>query len=535
MTTLGIGDRLLLFLVMAAAFAFTFPLRYSILMGVTTLAAALVYLWYTRTYWERIGIPTASCSILLDNTHKLLKDGLHYDIVNFQKLGNTYGDYTFGCKNVVSMDLDLLKTVFVKEFAHFEDFIFGIDNTSKSQKDSLMANNLSFVSGEQWKRIRNQITPALTTGKMRKLIPMLERCVEDLCRYVDSTIETKTEIPIASVMGSLSMDMIARTAYAVDIHAYDASKPSPFMQNAKKFFDQMPVYFTFIICFPYLIEKVRDFFGIDLLMTSPLKFFQDVLEGLYERRKSDPEASKKYNDLFQMMLDATEEPTNGTNGVDRHSLGTKGLTKIELLSQSVGIMSAGYETTGVLLNFALYHIAKLPEIQERLHAEIEEVVGESDHVTYDHITNMHYLNQVICETLRFYPPGYRSGRRCSAPITLKGIPFEKGTVVVLPIYTIHHNPEFYENPEVFDPERFTAEKRAQRDPMTFVPFGYGPRMCLGMRLAEFEARIALSVLLRRYRFHPGKDGPELPLEMSPLTGFGTLKPKHELRVIAERR
>jgi cytochrome P450 len=79
-----------------------------------------------------------------------------------------------------------------------------------------------------------------------------------------------------------------------------------------------------------------------------------------------------------MMLDATEDsPINGTSGGDRHSLGTKGLTKIELLSQSVGIMAAGYETTGVLLNFALYHIAKLPEIQERLHAEIDEVVGDS--------------------------------------------------------------------------------------------------------------------------------------------------------------
>ncbi|KAH7696147.1 cytochrome P450 3A24-like protein [Aphelenchoides avenae] len=532
MATLGTGDRLLIVLMVFAVVFATLPTGYSIAISIAFLAAALGYFWYDRTYWQRHGIPTPRCSALFDNTYYMLKDGHEYDIRNRQRLGQTYGDYTFGNKEIVSMDLDLLKAVYVKEFHHFEDYNFTPPDVSDTQH--LWLNTLVFAGGEQWKRIRDRMSPAFSTGKMRRLIPLLRHSVEEISHFVERSIDSQEEIPLQPVMARLSMDMIARSSFAVDIHAFDAEKTSPFMEHAKMFFDYLPGFFTFLIFFPSFILKTRQLLGIDLIKTKPIAFFQGVLERLYDQRKSDPDASKKHNDLFQLMLDANETG----DSVDTKKPGpdeTKGLSKLEIIAQSVIFMEAGYDTTGNLLHFALYHVAKLPEIQDKLQAEVDEVIGDSEEVTYEHIINMPYLMQVINETLRICPPVFRSGRRCTAPITLKGIPFEKGTNFIMPVHAMHHNSEFYDNPEVFDPERFSPEEKAKRDPMTFVPFGFGPRICLGMRMVEFGTRIALATLLRRYRFYPAKDGPELPLEVVSPKGFGTLKPKRELRVIAERR
>ncbi|KAH7673105.1 cytochrome P450 3A4-like protein [Aphelenchoides avenae] len=214
-------------------------------------------------------------------------------------------------------------------------------------------------------------------------------------------------------------------------------------------------------------------------------------------------------------------------------LKNKHITKMELIAQSFLLLVAGYETTGNTIHFVLYHLSKLPEIQKRVQEELDRVVGDSEHITYDHIVNLHYLSQVIYETLRMCPPAVQTNRECNEPVTLQGIPFEVGTLMTVPVFAIHYNPEYYPDPEKFDPDRFSPEEKANRDPLTFLPFGYGPRNCVGMRLAEFEIRTTLAVLLRHYNFRAGKTSPDLPLEVESTSGL--LKPKQTLYAVAERR
>ncbi|KAH7694215.1 cyp3a90-like protein [Aphelenchoides avenae] len=205
---------------------------------------------------------------------------------------------------------------------------------------------------------------------------------------------------------------------------------------------------------------------------------------------------------------------------------------MELLAQCFVLLIAGYDSTGNTMHFILYHLAKLPDLQRKAQQEIEDVVGDSEHVTYDHIMNLPYLQQVISETLRMYPSAVLLSRQCSEPTTISAVPFEKGTLMSVPVYRIHHDPEIYPEPVNFDPDRFSPEQKAQRDPLAFLPFGHGPMNCLGMRLAEIELRITMAVLLRRYNFYPGKESPELPLEIECV---GLLQSKKKLFVTAERR
>jgi cytochrome P450 len=297
--------------------------------------------------------------------------------------------------------------------------------------------------------------------------------------------------------------------------------------------------------FPFVVAKMKEIFGIDLITSDSKRFYRNALEQLYAQRRNDPQASEKYNDILQLLLNAVDESEKASTeqiksedaeifheAIEKYGKANKHISKIEVISQCFLLLLAGYETTASTLHYALFHLAKLPEIQTRVQNEIDEVVGDSEHITYDHLSKLKYTSQVIDETHRICPLP-RINRECTKPITLNGIHFEKGFSFTVPIYAIHHNPKYYPRPDKFDPERFSPEERAKRDPLTYLPFGYGPRNCVGMRLADTEIRIALAILLRKYTFYPAKESPDLPLKIE-VNGF-VVAPEKPLFLTAERR
>ena len=262
------------------------------------------------------------------------------------------------------------------------------------------------------------------------------------------------------------------------------------------------------------------------------RFFATFLLKLYNERKAaekDRSAGEVPADVFQLLIEAVEEGESadkpakqavegGEEDADiiHKELGDsnsalseskKRMSKVELLAQSFLLLIAGYETTGSTLHFMFNALACHPEIQELLREEILSVTGEEGEITHEHTTQMLYLNAVLQETLRMFPPAPRMNRECNEPLTLRGIRFEEDDTIGVPIYAIHYDPQYYPEPEKFDPERFTPEARASRDPLTYLPFGYGPRNCIGMRLAEFEIRVVTATLLRKYRFAHAEKSP----------------------------
>uniref|UniRef100_A0A914CKK2 Cytochrome P450 n=1 Tax=Acrobeloides nanus TaxID=290746 RepID=A0A914CKK2_9BILA len=161
-----------------------------------------------------------------------------------------------------------------------------------------------------------------------------------------------------------------------------------------------------------------------------------------------------------------------------------------------------------------YVLAKLPEIQEKVREEIYEVVGDKDDVSYEDLTKLHYLSQVIQETLRMYPPTARTNRTCTEEIIIGGIQFKPQFTFSVPVYVIHYDERYYPEPEKFDPDRFLPDEKSKRDPLTYLPFGYGPRNCIGMRFADLEMRMAVVHLIKRFNFTPANDAPDLPVKIN---------------------
>ena len=158
-----------------------------------------------------------------------------------------------------------------------------------------------------------------------------------------------------------------------------------------------------------------------------------------------------------------------------------------------------------------------PSIQDKLIEEINSVADENGDVEYDTLVKLPYIDAVLSETLRKYPPAIRNIRVASENYKLgdTGIELFKGQLVLIPVYAMHHDEQFYPDPERFDPTRFLPENRHSIVPYTYLPFGVGPRNCIGMRFALLEAKLGLVKIIQKYKFVP-TENTDVPLKLDGL-------------------
>jgi cytochrome P450 family 6 len=182
--------------------------------------------------------------------------------------------------------------------------------------------------------------------------------------------------------------------------------------------------------------------------------------------------------------------------------GAKQLTENEIVAQAFMFFLAGYETSATTLSFCTYELVRSPGIQQRLHDEVVAAFDANGEMEYDVLARLPYLDAVVSETLRMHSPAQRMPRICSVDYTLgdTGVKVTAGQNIDIPIYAIHHCEEFYPEPFKFDPDRFMPENRHKVLPYTYLPFGAGPRNCIGMRFSLLEIKLGLAHMIKNYRF-----------------------------------
>eukprot|EP00112_Aurelia_sp_Birch-Aquarium-sp1_P017611 Seg4099.3 transcript_id=Seg4099.3/GoldUCD/mRNA.D3Y31 product="Cytochrome P450 3A31" protein_id=Seg4099.3/GoldUCD/D3Y31 len=217
----------------------------------------------------------------------------------------------------------------------------------------------------------------------------------------------------------------------------------------------------------------------------------DIARGIIkERRQIAAESGYHRKDMLNLMLAAQDPEDKGYK-----------LTENEILAQMVLFILAGYDTSSSVLGLTCYSLAIYPEIQERVYEEIKGVCSSPDTCTYDEISQnqMPYLDACISETLRMYPPGFIGTRHCNESCSINGVEFKKGMAVIVPIYNLHHDETYFPDPESYMPERFLPGNKESIKPFAYLPFGMGPRNCIGMRLALMEMKVVLVRMLQKYR------------------------------------
>ncbi|KAH9509389.1 hypothetical protein Btru_045775 [Bulinus truncatus] len=473
----------------------------SCLLTVTVLVISyfIYHLLTNQVSWEKYGVKQVSLGRLS------LVDFRQAVVQLIQKHGDTVGIHR-GQMTLLTRDVDLLKQIMVKDFNNFVDRIPVMTTTSAIET------GVFFLNGQDWRRVRHVITPSFTTGKLKQVTNNIEDSARKLTSVLEECARRDALVPIKYIVSQFTSEIIARSAFGLKTDCI-GKEDDEFTCHAKKVFKIRGKIMTMVMLFMFrykwiqnvLVKKV----GVSLLDQADPdadRYFNSILHTAVAERQCDTNEGKaKHNDLLQSLITAKEE---GDKEVVKSSerVGEvtwdklpKTMSDRELIGQSILIIFAGFETTATTLQMVLYLLAKHPDVQERVVQEIQENVS-AESPTYDELGHLKYMEQVINETLRLYPPAPIVSRVAAETWHYKNITIPRGAAVIIPMDAVMRDPKHFPDPENFDPERFSEENKATRDYMTFLPFGQGPRQCIGMRLAYLELKLGLVYVLRRLKF-----------------------------------
>jgi cytochrome P450 len=319
--------------------------------------------------------------------------------------------------------------------------------------------------------------------------------------------ESGTVIDLQPEMLLLALRIVGRTLFDTNVEG----EVQQIAEAVNSFMGFLPLAF---LPFPELMLK------LPIPLMTRIRKGQAYLDGLIYRmiaeRRKDP---RDRGDLLSMLLAAvdTEE-------------GTGGMSDRQVRDECLTVMLAGHETTANALSFAVWELARNPEVQDRLYEECRAALGERMPGADDY-GKLGYAAQVFAEAIRIYPPVWVTARTATEEYVYRGITIPKGAMLVAPQIVAHRDPRFWEDPLRFDPERFSEQNKAGRPRFCYFPFGAGARQCIGEGLAWMEGVLILASVARRWRLSLPSDAPrELP--MWPAI---SLRPKGGVRLRVDRR
>uniref|UniRef100_A0AAQ4NU50 Cytochrome P450 3A n=1 Tax=Gasterosteus aculeatus aculeatus TaxID=481459 RepID=A0AAQ4NU50_GASAC len=415
---------------------------------------------------------------------------------------------------LVTMDTAMIKSILVKEcysnFTNRRDF--GLNGALRDA--------ITVVEDEEWKRIRSILSPSFTSGRLKEVEKHIAHS-GNLIKSLHKKAEAGEVVDVKDIFGPYSMDVVASTAFSVDIDSIN-NPSDPFVANIRKLvkFTFLTPLFLLLVLFPFL-EPMLDKMNVTLFPAELLDFFYSFLKTI----KSDRSKNEHKNrvDIMQLMVDSQMSETTKEDP-SAH----KGLSDSEILSQAMIFIFAGYETSSGTLGFLAYNLATNPDIQKTLQEEIDETFPNKARPTYDALMQMEYLDMVLNESMRLYPSGNRLDRVSKSSVEIEGVTIPKGTVVMIPVYTLHREPTLWPEPDDFKPERFSKENKDSIDPYSYLPFGAGPRNCIGMRFALLMMKLSVVEILQNFSFVTCKET-QIPLELS-TDGFTTPKDSINLKL-----
>uniref|UniRef100_A0A182LYC0 Uncharacterized protein n=1 Tax=Anopheles culicifacies TaxID=139723 RepID=A0A182LYC0_9DIPT len=435
----------------------------------------------------------------------------------------------------VVRDPELVKQITVKDFDYFVDHMTtGLEQTEQNNSNHmLLGNSLVSLRGQKWRDMRATLSPAFTGSKMRLMFALIAECGQTMVAHfrseeqkARSAGEAGLQLEMKDVMTRFANDVIGTAAFGIKVDSF-RDPANQFISMARSVTSQESfVKALKMIAFTFA-PKLMMRFNIDFLTPEEDRFFRDtILETMRTRQEKGifrPDMiellmqAKKGSLKHQQTDEAKQEIGDTAEGfatVEESHVGRRAHDRVwsdtELIAQAFIFFFAGFETISWTLSFALYEIAVNDDVQTRLFEEVREAeqsLEEGKTLSYEKLQSMPYLDMVVSETLRRWPIATVLNRECVRDYLYddgQGVKFtiEKGALIFIPIVGMHFNPKYYPDPERFDPERFNEENKKKIQNGTYLPFGAGPRNCIGSRFALMEAKVVLYYLLLHFHVKP---------------------------------
>ena len=412
--------------------------------------------------------------------------------------------------NMVSLSFPFSKVVIASnpEFARYV-----LQENSKNYTKSiaydmlkpLLGLGLLTSEGDYWKKQRKLSQPAFHKRKLDEWTEMMIEMAQHTADLIRRHSEQAEAFDVLPLMTALTLDVISKAIFSTGVE-----------DKAKIVSDQVT------LLNEYTIEKLHRPIPVPDYIPTPFNLRQKKALGLLDKivyeiiDKRQAEGVSK-DDLLSMLIDAKDEETG------------ESMSRIQIRDEVMTIFLAGNETSSNALTWTIYMLSQNPDAEQKMIDEIDEKLNSGIELNFKTVGEFHYVKQVIEESMRLNPPAWLVGRRSINEDEIGGYHIEKQTNVLIPIVYLHHSERFWDEPTKFKPERFAPEVRNNIDRFVYLPFGGGPRVCIGNNFAMLEMEVILITLYREFRFRL-KEG--FVVEQDPLV---TLRPRYGMMMYAEKR
>ncbi|KAJ8953901.1 hypothetical protein NQ318_019141 [Aromia moschata] len=484
--------------------------------------AALVYAYLVRFYsfWKNKGVQQGKTTFIFgDNWDTVFGKYSSADLVRYvynKCPGTRYsGMYSFIVPLLIVKDPDLIKRVTVKDFDHFTDHLTFI----APEFDTLWSKNLFALKGQKWREMRNILSPSFTSSKMKAMFVLIVECAENFVQHFLNKNEEIITVELKDIFTRFTNDMIASIAFGIKVDSL-AEPNNEFYLKGKQVTDISSPSKTIQWLLYKLVPQLNKIKKVTVFDDVVANFFRNVVDETLKMRGGERDLRKGEQKQDDKDVIDTGFATAQDSATVNEKL-TVNLTNEDITAQALIFFFAGFDSISSLICFSSYEIAINQNIQNRLRQEIRETLKDcGGKLTYDGLMKMKYLDMIISETLRKWPTNVAVDRVCTKAYTIdpvspdeKPVHLEEGVYLWLPLFAIHRDPEYYPDPERFDPERFSDENKGNIRPYTYFPFGLGPRNCIGSRLALLEAKTLLFYLILNFEIVPVKES-VIPVKIS---------------------
>ncbi|XP_055696967.1 probable cytochrome P450 9f2 isoform X3 [Phlebotomus papatasi] len=499
-----------------------------------------------RKYFESRGIKADKPRFFIVILYKFLTkqmgivellEGMYYEYPEENKVvGFWDGDTPI----IMMKDPDVVKRFAVKEFEHFQDR----RNFISEEMDPLFGNSLFLLKDQKWRDMRATLSPAFTGSKMRLMCDLIVEIGVQMVEFLQKEAKDKgpQTYEMKELFSRVSNDVIATCAFGINVDSLK-HKSNDFYLTAKVLSDFNSVGKILRMTFSQYFPKISNAIGLKFNPDKDTNFFRSLVTDAMKYREQQNIVRP---DMIHLLMEAkkgklnhakTEKDTAGFATVDESvqwKRSDRNWSEKEIVAQCFLFLLAGFETVSASLSFAAYEICANPEVQEKLYEEIKTVDEDlqGDRINYETLSKMKYLDMVISESLRKYPPATIAERQCNKDITLElfeGMPydFKKKDGLWIPIYSLQRDPKYFPNPEKFDPERFSDENKSSINPNAYIPFGVGPRNCVGSRFALMELKTLVYYMVLNFSLEVTEQT-QIPLQLGKT--FGSLNSEKGIHI-----
>ncbi|XP_059608247.1 probable cytochrome P450 6d4 [Phlebotomus argentipes] len=446
------------------------------------------YVRRSYSYWERRNVKGLKPSFPLGNFGPMMTKqslGDFCDSVYKSVDAPMVGIYAITRPVLLIRDPELCRRILIKDFQFFHDR--GIYHNAEA--DPLSAHLVS-LDGVNWRNLRNKLSPAFTTGKLRGMFKSISASNANLEAFLSKEVDRGTEICMFDLMGRHMTNVIASTVLGFDVDCI-ANPDAPIREAGKRFFSPSAMN-GFRLAMSFFLPTVSQWIRLKTTDSRYEEIMMTMVKQIVEDRERNNTENKDFMQLLMQLRNSDKSA--------KMSLG-------EVAAQVHLFYIAGYDTTALTIAYCLFELAKSVSLKTKVVQEIDDVLKRHDgQITYESVADMKFLDCCVYEVLRLYSLVIILKRECTRDYLIPGTDtvIEKGTPIMIPTVSIHHDPKHYPNPQKFQPERFESRTSSDQSGM-YLPFGLGPKQCIAMNMGRVISKIGLVSILSNFDVHLGKD------------------------------